>query len=124
MRSRLPQLLALLAALQIVGGHWMALQVVAWATMVVEYSEQEGSVLAGLEDTFSGAKPCRLCKVSQAGQADEQHHGLVKNLLKLEAVLPVQPAVPARQGARLVVCWPQELGTWQVYPPLVRPPLA
>jgi hypothetical protein len=37
------------------------LQSVAWLWMAVDYSVEEGSVSKGLQQTFSGQKPCGLC---------------------------------------------------------------
>jgi hypothetical protein len=37
------------------------LQSVAWTGMVYTYSIEENSFLQGLNDTFSGEKPCDLC---------------------------------------------------------------
>ena len=102
MKGRLPQLLALLAAVQIIGGHWIALQAVAWVTMAVDYTQREGSVVVGLQKTFSGAQPCRLCKASQAGHEDDAKGGVVKAMLKLEAVLAQGSVVPPRTASRWV----------------------
>jgi len=61
---RLAKTLALFAAIQILGGHWMALQSVAWLTMVIDYSKQT-TLGDALEKTFDGAHPCALCKTEQ-----------------------------------------------------------
>ena len=46
-----------------------AMQVYAWARMVVTYSGESG-LAKGLQDTFSGEKPCKYCKAIQAERTD------------------------------------------------------
>jgi len=46
----------------IAGGHWGALQTAAWAGMLWNYTQQDGSVLTGVKKTFDGEHPCRLCE--------------------------------------------------------------
>jgi hypothetical protein len=54
--------LALMCALCVsMGGPWFALQSVAWASMVVKYS-QSASLAAAVAQTFDGQHPCSLCK--------------------------------------------------------------
>ena len=57
---RFGTLLGGLALLQILGGHWAALQVTAWVGMLVKYSQAEG-VQVGISKTFDGKHPCDLC---------------------------------------------------------------
>jgi hypothetical protein len=54
-------LLAILGCLHLIGGPYAAIQVFAWSTMLVDYSNQDGFA-QGFQDTFSGEKPCSLCK--------------------------------------------------------------
>jgi hypothetical protein len=54
-------LLAILGCLHLIGGPHAAIQVFAWSTMLVDYSNQDGFA-QGFQDTFSGEKPCSLCK--------------------------------------------------------------
>ena len=83
---RLARFLALIAAMQILGGHWAALQSVAWVTMVIDYSKQS-SLGVALEKTFDGAHPCSLCNTVSKGRSDERRNETVKLLVKFEAVL-------------------------------------
>jgi hypothetical protein len=53
------------------GLHWPALQSLAWAGMIVAYS-QEAGVRQGLAMTFDGAHPCPLCKAVEKGRAEEE----------------------------------------------------
>ena len=51
------------------------LQSAAWAGMVVDYSQRSGSVVTGLEQTFSGQYPCDLCRAIQAAKSKERKGG-------------------------------------------------
>ena len=61
----------LLAVLATLGGHWMALQSVAWVRMISQYSRQ-GSLASALCKTFDGRHPCDLCRSIQHGRQQEQ----------------------------------------------------
>ncbi len=98
MFHRFARILVLLAAVQILGGHWAVLQSVAWVKMVVDYSQTD-TVTVALEKTFDGAHPCNLCNVVSKGRAAEQSSPLAKDVLKLkfEAILaPIAGLLPPR----------------------------
>ena len=101
MLIRLARILCLIAATQLLGGHWLALQSVAWMGMVVNFAAQEESLSGALEKTFDGAHPCGLCKVVQRGQGEEKKQEVAKTLLKLDAVLAPAAKLPLpREMAR------------------------
>jgi hypothetical protein len=54
-----------------IGAHWAALQSVAWATMIVEYAQQEPLAKA-IAQTFDGNHPCDLCKHISNGKHSEK----------------------------------------------------
>lgn len=58
------------ACLYLGGSHLAVLQVVAWTGMLVTYSKEDG-FSTGLKDTFSGAKPCCMCKAIRSAQKAE-----------------------------------------------------
>jgi hypothetical protein len=60
MKSRFAAFLCLIAAFQLIGGHWAVLQATAWVGMLVKYSESDG-VEVGISKTFDGKHPCDLC---------------------------------------------------------------
>ena len=69
---RFGTLLCGLALLQILGGHWAALQVTAWVGMLVKYSQAEG-VQVGISKTFDGKHPCDLCvSIAKNTQTEEK----------------------------------------------------
>jgi hypothetical protein len=63
--------LAFLALFVVAGGHWAVLQSVAWAGMVVEYSQKAG-LQEGVSQTFDGDHPCPLCLKVQTAKKEEQ----------------------------------------------------
>ena len=78
MLARLPRMLLVLALASSIGLHWAFLQVVAWAGMVVTYS-QTAPVPEAVAKTFDGKHPCKLCKeIANAKKSEE------KNEYKLE----------------------------------------
>jgi hypothetical protein len=55
------QVLMIVAALSASGTHWLALQSVAWTTMLAE-NLQTDSLQRAVQRTFDGRHPCCLCK--------------------------------------------------------------
>lgn len=82
----LAKLLAVIAAVQLLGGHWLALQSVAWMGMVISFAKEE-SLVGALEKTFSGENPCQLCHVVKEGQSEEKKQEITKILVKVDAIL-------------------------------------
>ena len=66
MFRRFGLLCAVLAIFSIAGGQWAVLQSVAWAQMVVDYSQRSGSFTVGIKQTFDGQHACQLCQAIQA----------------------------------------------------------
>ena len=53
------------------GFHWVALQSIAWTTMIVQYS-QKAPLAEALAETFDGHHPCDLCKHIHSAQHSEK----------------------------------------------------
>lgn len=51
------------------GAHWATLQGVAWAGMLAT-RVNESSWADAVKSTFSGEKPCHVCKIVEKGSAD------------------------------------------------------
>ena len=84
----------------IAGGHWAVLQSVAWGQMLVIYSKQEGSFLAGAEKTFSGEAPCSMCrKIAEAKKQEEKAPATIKADKKSDTTIVVFGSIlpPAAQ---------------------------
>ncbi|HEV7402313.1 MAG TPA: hypothetical protein VGO11_05280 [Chthoniobacteraceae bacterium] len=120
---RLSRVLVLLAAVQILGGHWAALQTAAWIGMVANYTQTD-SLGAAIAKTFDGAHPCVLCTVVKKGQAEEQKQEPVKIVLKTEAVLPPIFAVPPPRSAPWKFVSVSRRATARTLSPPTPPPLA
>ena len=74
-----------------IGGHWLGLQSIAWATMIADYS-QHCSFGQAIVQTFDGKHPCDLCKHISKAKATEKKQD-------------------NQRGATKVVC--AEGGTWK-----------
>ena len=69
------------------GWHWLALQSIAWASMLFERT-QEASFSVAWTTTFDGQHPCRICKAVAEGQADETGTASTLSVHVLEASVP------------------------------------
>jgi len=95
------QVVSLLIALAVCtasGTHWLVLQSVAWAGMIVSYA-QDRPLDEAISDTFDGEHPCSLCeaisteKKKEAEQKRETTPGA--SLKKLVFVLTEATGEPA-----------------------------
>ena len=64
-------LLLIVALLAATDAQWLVLQSVAWAGMIVSYS-QKAPLKTALAETFDGEHPCPLCKAIAAGKKSER----------------------------------------------------
>jgi hypothetical protein len=62
-------ILMILAIVSSLGGHWFALQSVAWVRMFADYSQRE-TVKVAIEKTFDGEHPCQLCHEIQKARTE------------------------------------------------------
>lgn len=89
---------AALAIFVVAGGHWGAMQTVAWAGMLWSYTQAEGSLLSGVKKTFDGDHPCKMCKSIKA--AKEKERAVPVTLVALKKIeslpAPVCAALPLR----------------------------
>lgn len=84
----------------LVGGHWFALQTIAWAQMLVAYSAEQ-SIGQAVADTFSGERPCEMCETIQKEKsAEKQQEAATGSTTKIEGAMtaPVLLVIPARHG--------------------------
>lgn len=82
----------------IAGGQWGVLQTAAWAGMLWNYSQQEGSLLSGAKKTFDGEHPCRLCNSIEKAKGKERSSPVaVASVKKIESFpIPVPSVLPPR----------------------------
>ena len=76
-------MLIALALASSIGLHWTFLQAVAWAGMIVSYS-QEAPLGEAVVKTFDGQHPCTLCKQIAKGKRSEKKSDYKFELKKLE----------------------------------------
>jgi hypothetical protein len=72
MLRRTARIFVVAALMFSIGLHWVVLQSVAWAGMLVTYTVQEGSLLTGVSQTFDDAHPCPLCCAIKTGRHSEK----------------------------------------------------
>jgi hypothetical protein len=89
---------AALAMFFVAGGHWGALQTVAWAGMLWNYSQADGSLISGVKKTFDGEHPCTMCDSIKTAKEKEQSLPVtLVTTKKLEAFpAPLRAALPPR----------------------------
>jgi hypothetical protein len=81
-------LFLILALLTATNSQWFVLQSVAWASMIVRYSERAPLEVA-LMHTFDGKHPCCLCKAIAAAKKSEKKKEFPLQTRKLE--FPLAP---------------------------------
>ena len=86
----------ILAICMSIGAHWAALQSVAWATMLVEYS-QHATLKKAIAQTFDGDHPCNLCKRVVAEQQLPKKSDTQKSQTRPDLIC----------AARIAGLWPQ-----------------
>jgi len=89
MKSRFAAFLCLVAAFQLIGGHWAVLQATAWFGMLVKYSESDG-VEIGISKTFDGKHPCDLCLSIAKKKQTEKKEGAQLDAAKIYLLAPAE----------------------------------
>jgi hypothetical protein len=73
-----------------VGFHWLALQSVAWTTMLVVNAGQ-GSLSEAVAKTFDGAHPCSLCHAVATGTKTEKKSEVQSTTSKIDMICSAPP---------------------------------
>jgi hypothetical protein len=90
------------------GGHWMALQSLAWTRMLMSYS-REGHIVAAVAKTFDGRHPCSLCKqIERAKSSEPQPLRAMEVENQATFVAPVMVAMVRMDGSS----WKMEIPEW------------
>ena len=111
----------LVALLQICGGHWLALQSLAWTEMLVKYS-QEAQLAEAVAKTFDGQHPCALCVSIEQGKKSERHAPAELAKVKPVFILPVGSALVRGMGVPWVRALAETRGELRFEQPGVPPP--
>ena len=65
------------------GGHWLALQSVAWGRMIADFSRRD-SLGTAIAKTFDGRHPCPLCLKIRKGLQEEKQREEKRPWLKAD----------------------------------------
>jgi hypothetical protein len=68
-----------------IGLHWIALQSLAWTTMLIDYSKR-APLCQAIAQTFDGAHPCALCHAVTKGKACEKKSDLQPLTPKIDII--------------------------------------
>ncbi|MCE9611300.1 MAG: hypothetical protein K8R23_13985 [Chthoniobacter sp.] len=114
--------LAVIAALAVgSGAHFVVLQSVAWATMLVEYSH-DASLVVAVEKTFDGQHPCALCLTVQDGEKQQKQQQATQPVPDIKGILA--PVLRVTAPAFVFTSHPrfEEAAEKLVHSPPVPPP--
>jgi hypothetical protein len=68
-----------------IGLQWIALQSLAWTTMLIDYSKL-APLCQAIAQTFDGAHPCTLCHAVNAGKNSEKKSDLQSPTPKIDMI--------------------------------------
>jgi hypothetical protein len=68
-----------------IGLHWIALQSLAWTTMIIDYSKR-APLCQAITQTFDGAHPCSLCRAVNGGKNSEKKSDLQAPTPKIDMI--------------------------------------
>ena len=111
----------LVALLQICGGHWLALQSLAWTEMLVAYS-RDAQLTEAVAKTFDGQHPCGLCRTIEQGKKSERHAPVEVSKVKPVFVLPAVSPLVRGEGIPWEQALPPTRGELLFEQPAVPPP--
>jgi hypothetical protein len=107
MLLRIGQVLMLLVLFAAAGGHWMALQSLAWTRMLVSYAEG-GPLVEAVAKTFDGRHPCTLCKKIERATKGELPSRVTQQENQACFLVPPLAAVIKNAGASWQLEIPQK----------------
>jgi hypothetical protein len=83
------RIVTILALCFAIGLHWIALQSVAWTTMIIDYSKR-APLRAAITQAFDGAHPCSLCHTVNAGKNSEKKSDFQSPMPKIDMICTVR----------------------------------
>jgi hypothetical protein len=102
---RLGRIVTIFALCCAIGLQWIALQSLAWTTMLIDYSKR-APLCQALAQTFDGAHPCSLCHVVNKGKNSESKSDLQSSTPKIDMICVsrtpqlLRPFVPFKYTGR------------------------
>jgi hypothetical protein len=119
---RFGQVLMLLVLFAASGGHWMALQSLAWTRMLLSYS-RSGQIVAAVAKTFDGRHPCALCKEVAKSKKTESQPTRDMEVENVAAFVEPTPVVVMRaDGISWTIKNPEWCGEVRAKQPVAPPP--
>jgi len=115
------RLLLVASVLYGAGAHWAALQSAAWAGMLAT-RVSESSWAEAVSSTFSGEKPCSLCRIVDKGSSSEQGPALLGFAPSLDLALSVFPRLRVVPPVRASAVSPLPSSGSLSFRPAVPPP--
>jgi hypothetical protein len=82
---RLGRIITIFALCCAIGLQWIALQSLAWTTMLIDYSKR-APLCQAIAQTFDGAHPCSLCHVVNKGKNSERKSDLQSPAPKIDMI--------------------------------------
>jgi hypothetical protein len=79
------RVIAILALCSAIGLYWVALQSVAWTTMLIDYSKR-APLCQAITQTFDGARPCSLCHAVNSGMSSEKKSDVQSPAPKIDMI--------------------------------------
>jgi len=79
------QIATIVALCCAIGLHWVALQSLAWTTMLIDYSKN-APLCQAITQTFDGAHPCSLCHAVNVGKNSEKKPDLQLPTPKIDMI--------------------------------------
>jgi len=89
------RILTIFALCCAIGLHWIALQSLAWTTMIIDFSKR-APLCQAITETFGGAHPCSLCRAVTAGKNSEKKSDLQAPMAKIDMICVWQTASSLR----------------------------
>lgn len=89
----LTRLLVVIALCSAIGLQWVAVQSVAWTTMLID-NVRVFPIGEAVAKTFDGQHPCNLCLVAQTGQRQEKKPEVQVVRAKIDLICTARPLPP------------------------------
>jgi hypothetical protein len=104
-----------------IGLQWVALQSLAWTSMIINYSKH-GSLCDAIAQTFDGAHPCSLCHIVDKGKTAEKKSELQLLTPKIDMICTKRAIIIVRSFA-CVECVADDFSAFEIgESPPVPPP--
>ncbi|MDP3541988.1 MAG: hypothetical protein Q8T11_05905 [Elusimicrobiota bacterium] len=119
--KKLVRLLLVASVLYGTGAHWAALQSAAWAGMIATRAG-ESSWSETLKSTFSGERPCPVCKIVDKGASAERYIAIPGSAPSLELAVSVFSPLEAALSASAAFASRSASASSFAFRPAVPPP--